>query len=285
MLRTDSARTATYERVRAGVTAPVISDGSASYTPGISDYHSGLKSAHSQTGSSQTITASRSYDAFGNVVTSSGTWKGPFGYAGGFGYQEDGDSGLKLLGHRYMDSTTGRFLTRDPVMDGHNWYNYCANRPISFVDPSGNKFEQEFYDWIHRNWSHRWADRYARDVDWQDAIHEAKGNYKIDGARSNPDMETDEDLKAIIRNGSPHAPPDGDLLNKEGGSQSSYAPIAPSVQRSMGFDGLTFDQCMQSFAYEATVRLYITAGVLIVVGIGLIVAPEITAPALIALAL
>ena len=29
---------------------------------------------------------------------------GPFGFAGGYGYQEDADSGLKLLGHRYYDS-------------------------------------------------------------------------------------------------------------------------------------------------------------------------------------
>ena len=58
------------------------------------------------------MVASRQYDAFGNVASSTGTWTGPFGYAGGFGYQEDA-TGLKLLGHRYYDSSTGRFLTRD----------------------------------------------------------------------------------------------------------------------------------------------------------------------------
>ena len=84
----------TYLRDGAYVTDPVLSDGEATYTPGISErrgstttfLHSGLKNANSQTTTSQTVGASRVYDAFGGVVSSSGTWQGPFGYAGGFGY-------------------------------------------------------------------------------------------------------------------------------------------------------------------------------------------------------
>jgi RHS repeat-associated protein len=78
----------------------------------------------------------RTYDAFGNVVSSSGTWNGPFGNGGAFGYQEDA-TGLKLLGHRYYDSSIGRFLTRDPIKDGRNWYAYCGNDPVNRADPSG----------------------------------------------------------------------------------------------------------------------------------------------------
>ena len=37
------------------------------------------------------------------LLASSGTPEGPFGFAGSHGYQEDGDTGLKLLGHRYYD--------------------------------------------------------------------------------------------------------------------------------------------------------------------------------------
>jgi RHS repeat-associated protein len=62
---------------------------------------------------------------------------GAFGFAGKFGYQEDSDSSLKLLGHRYYDPSTGRFLTRNPTKDGRNWYVYCASNPCRFVDPSG----------------------------------------------------------------------------------------------------------------------------------------------------
>ncbi len=76
------------------VTDPVVKDSNATYTPGISERRSGttkllshnLKSADSQTTTGQSIAASRVYDAFGNVVSSTGTFLGPFGYGGGFGY-------------------------------------------------------------------------------------------------------------------------------------------------------------------------------------------------------
>jgi RHS repeat-associated protein len=83
------------------------------------------------------VSGRRAYDAFGNVVGSTGTWQGPFSYGGPFGYQTDGDSGLLLLGHRYYDPTLGRFLSRDPIGDGRNWYAYCANNPVRFADPEG----------------------------------------------------------------------------------------------------------------------------------------------------
>jgi RHS repeat-associated protein len=96
-----------------------------------------MKSGVVQTGSSGLVSGRRAYDAFGNVVGSTGTWQGPFSYGGPFGYQTDGDSGLLLLGHRYYDPTLGRFLSRDPIKDGRNWYTYCANNPVRFADPEG----------------------------------------------------------------------------------------------------------------------------------------------------
>ncbi|MCU0315096.1 MAG: DUF6531 domain-containing protein [Fimbriimonadaceae bacterium] len=141
---TTNAASRTFLRDGAYVTDPVLADGAATYTPGVSErrgavttfLHSGLKNADAQSGTSQAVAASRQYDAFGNLVASSGTWSGPFGYAGGFGYQEDA-TGLRLLGHRYYDSSTGRFLTRDPIKDGGNWYVYCGNSPTEFADPNG----------------------------------------------------------------------------------------------------------------------------------------------------
>ncbi|MEQ1822152.1 MAG: RHS repeat-associated core domain-containing protein [Fimbriimonadaceae bacterium] len=145
-VKIDSSGTNEYFRNGAGVTSPVVSDSNANYTPGISEkrgsatryLHSGLKNADSRTIADKTIEATREYDAFGNVIGSTGTWNGPFGNAGGFGYQEDPDHGLKLLGHRYYDSSTGRFLSRDPAEDGRNWYTYCENNPLNGVDPTGS---------------------------------------------------------------------------------------------------------------------------------------------------
>lgn len=126
------------------MTDPVLGDGLATYTPGVSErrsgtsryLHSGIKNADSRT-TGQAVEATREYDAFGNVLSQPSSWEGPFGYAGGFGYQEDGDTGLKLLGHRHYDPTTGRFLTRDPISSGRNWYGYCANDPTGNVDRDG----------------------------------------------------------------------------------------------------------------------------------------------------
>ena len=41
------------------------------------------------------------------------------------------------LGYRYYDASTGRFLSRDPIRDGDNWYAYCDNDPVNAVDPTG----------------------------------------------------------------------------------------------------------------------------------------------------
>jgi RHS repeat-associated protein len=135
--KTDSTGTYGFKRNGAGVTDPVLSDGAATYTPGISErrggnskfLHSGMKNADAQSGASANVDSSRTYDAFGNLTGSVGTWSGPFGYAGGFGYQEDPDHGLRLLGHRYYDSSTGRFISKDPIGDGRNWTTYCSGDP------------------------------------------------------------------------------------------------------------------------------------------------------------
>jgi RHS repeat-associated protein len=134
----------TFLRSGLGVTAPVLSDGTAEYTPGVSRTasstttfaHAGLKNTNTQSAENETIAASRVYDAFGNIVSSSGSWSGSFGYAGNFGYQED-SNGLKLLGYRYYDGSTGRFLTSDPIGQGRNWYAYASSNPITRLDPTG----------------------------------------------------------------------------------------------------------------------------------------------------
>jgi RHS repeat-associated protein len=139
----------------------VLDDGNAVYTPGVSEKrgsmttfsHSGLKNAGAQTDApafgDPGIQSAREYDAFGSPTASSGSWQGPFGYAGQFGYQgsapADPLGGLMLLGHRYYDPSTGRFLTRDPIGDGSNWFAYCGNSPVGSADPNGLKKIVAYY--------------------------------------------------------------------------------------------------------------------------------------------
>jgi RHS repeat-associated protein len=107
-----------------------------------------------ETNAAQNVTATKQCDPFGNLESSSGTSASPFGFAGGWGYQEDGDSGLKLVGHRYYDPTTGRFLTRDPAQDGRNWYTYCDNNPLRWADDDGCKPVLVIIegDWSNNRW-------------------------------------------------------------------------------------------------------------------------------------
>ncbi|MCC5648130.1 RHS repeat-associated core domain-containing protein [Nostoc sp. CHAB 5824] len=60
-------------------------------------------------------------------------------YGGQWGYLKDSETGLLLLGHRYYDPTTGRFINRDPIgyEGGINLYAYTENDPVNLTDPTG----------------------------------------------------------------------------------------------------------------------------------------------------
>lgn len=195
--KTENSASNTFRRSGAYVTDPVLGDGSASYTPGVSRrtgtetryFHTGLMNTDSLTNPSQTVAAARIYDAFGNVTSSSGTWSGPFGYAGSFGYQQDA-SGLKLLGHRYYDPSTGRFLTRDPIKDGRNWYAYGAGKaaPTNIADPTGLAWHDPV--WVEVDPAFKGTVIAYGDFEWRKEDHwrdiEVPAGYKTD-----PRMDVD----------------------------------------------------------------------------------------------
>ena len=84
--------------------------------------------------------ASYYYDAFGEIVESSGEADNPIRYAG---YQYDEATGLYYLNARMYDPTVARFLQEDTytgdVKDplSLNLYTYCANNPLIYDDPTG----------------------------------------------------------------------------------------------------------------------------------------------------
>jgi RHS repeat-associated protein len=99
--------------------------------------YDGLGSTRKLTDGSQTVTDTTSYDAWGNVLSSSGTTVNAFKYVGKLGYYADADNGLMLLGARYYGASVGRFWSVDPAKESTNWYHYAKNNPVRFVDPEG----------------------------------------------------------------------------------------------------------------------------------------------------
>ena len=79
------------------------------------------------------------FDAFGLRTGTDATPDPYAGFGGGWGYYTDAETGLSLLGHRYYDTGTGRFVTRDPIGydGGINLYSYTGNNPVGRKDPSG----------------------------------------------------------------------------------------------------------------------------------------------------
>ena len=106
--------------------SPVLSDGHATYTPGLSENRGGVSTyaAYDKLGNlwfmdngSAQQTYYQDTSAFGNGQNMGigGTEAGPFKFGGGNGCQTDSDIGLVLMGHRYYDTRIGRFITQDPA--------------------------------------------------------------------------------------------------------------------------------------------------------------------------
>ncbi len=82
------------------------------------------------------IVSANVYEAFGNVVSSSGTSDNN---RLANTKERDASLGLDNHGFRYYDPGTGRYLTRDPIgyADGMNVYLSVHSNPINHIDPLG----------------------------------------------------------------------------------------------------------------------------------------------------
>lgn len=93
-----------------------------------------LGSTVMQTDQSGKVQWSTDYSAFGE----SGAEAGSAEESGKFtGKDYDSETRLYYSNARWYDPTTGRFITEDPARDGDNWFAYCSNNPLRYVDPTG----------------------------------------------------------------------------------------------------------------------------------------------------
>ena len=86
------------------------------------------------------VTDTYCYDAFGNLLKSKGSTKNCYRYCG---EQFDETTGLYYLRARYMDTSTGRFISQDTYQGTINdpvslhKYLYANSNPVTYSDPSG----------------------------------------------------------------------------------------------------------------------------------------------------
>jgi len=92
---------------------------------------------------SGTVVARYEYDAWGKVVSATGSMAevNPIRYRG---YYYDAETELYYLRSRYYDSAVKRFVNADGITStgqgftGYNMFAYCGNNPVNFADPTGN---------------------------------------------------------------------------------------------------------------------------------------------------
>jgi len=100
-------------------------------------YHAdGLGSVTSLSNSAGAIAQTYTFDSFGKQTASSGSLTNAFRYTG---REFDTETSLYFYRARYYDPNAGRFLSEDPLglRVGINRFQYVANAPLNFTDPSG----------------------------------------------------------------------------------------------------------------------------------------------------
>jgi RHS repeat-associated protein len=103
-------------------------------------HYDGLGSTRALTASSEAVTDTYTYDAFGLLLEQTGTTENNYLYRG---EQFDPELGFYYLRARYMDPNVGRFVTMDEFSGlsqdpfSLHKYLYANANPITYNDPSG----------------------------------------------------------------------------------------------------------------------------------------------------
>ncbi|MGH3303504.1 MAG: RHS repeat-associated core domain-containing protein [Streptosporangiaceae bacterium] len=130
-----------YDAARVPAEQVNISTGTISYL--VADAIGSVRGAVNSSGS---LTGTMSYDAWGNPARTGGlTATSPFGFAGGY---TDPD-GLIYLINRYLQPSTGQFISVDPAISQTlQPYAYTGGNPVSNSDPTGMGQWISFGRWL-----------------------------------------------------------------------------------------------------------------------------------------
>ena len=107
-----------------------VSGGATSYLQ--SDQIGSVRAITNTTG---TVTGTFSYDAWGNLLGSTGSATTPFAFAGAY---LDPSNGFYYLRARWYDPATGQFMSLDPMVSSTlSPYGYVGNNPLNELDATG----------------------------------------------------------------------------------------------------------------------------------------------------
>ena len=174
---------------------------------------------------------------FGAIRSEVGTSDNPRKFTG---KEYESDVRLYYFDARYYDPYIGRFITRDPIGDGVNWYAYAANNPLKFVDPTG-------LEWI-------WVDGefYYRVPWWEkllNAIRRATGMPPIDPNDSLPSGPPMMPGGVIV--GEPEVPKfDPKSLAVKAVIDLIFGPVSPNHEEQLQTDRGLKDEIDRRGGYE-----------------------------------
>ena len=98
------------------------------------------------------ISQSVTYIPYGEIFVEerNGAWNSPYLFNS---KELDEETGLYYYGARYLNPTSGMWLSTDPLFEkyvGMSPYNYCAGNPVKLVDVDGRAFTEETEAWAKR---------------------------------------------------------------------------------------------------------------------------------------
>jgi RHS repeat-associated protein len=118
---------------------------SSTWTPSFYEYDGG-GTVRQLTNAAGSVTDTYDYDAYGNVVNTTGSTSNEFLYRG---EQLDSDLSLYYLRARYYNPLTGKFLSQDPYPGeifrpaSLHRYRFANGNPVNRLDPRGMSAEEE----------------------------------------------------------------------------------------------------------------------------------------------